>query len=290
MRQLALLIVLSACNQVFDLGDTQLVDAGHLYFDAPIDAPSMCGGLSEVPRFDQEFHQAVFADQLCTSYQTSAVGLALAICSLQDGNKRDVYEGRVGPLNGMTRANGDLAMGGFIYGLALAPEGNEAYVAHYDVVNSGAGVWHHRRDATGAWTLKDRTAIVFFPGGVMSSVSRGPRRHLLVLETNSQMREWQSDDTGTWSEVRTYMATDLDIYMIYSVDLSQDGLRLIMYGQDKLANQRIFYSYRNAIDDRFGPAVEIPTAPHATDLHLTEDCERMYFSGVGAVFYVRRLP
>jgi len=290
MTRSVFLLALVGCNQAFGLDDTRLVDAGHPFFDAPADAPPACGAPSEAPSFDQEFHQAVFANQQCSQYQTSVAGVALAVC--RSPSKFALFEGPVGPLNGMTLAKGDVAApsGGAIYGIGLAPEGSEAYIAQYDIPTNTSAVKHYRRDATGTWLFQDTLPVTFMSGQKMTGVSRGPHRHLMVVESNYVVREWKSDDNGLWTEAGTYAATDFGTTIIYSLDLTADGLRVMLYAQDPQGQFTGYYAYRNTIDERFGSSVEIPSAPKATDIFLSPDCDRMYFSGVGAVFYVRRLP
>lgn len=293
MRVLALLVALSGCNQIFGLDNTQLVDAGHPYFDAPPDAPPICADPSEMPRFDGELHQSVYADLDCHSYQTSAIGLALAHCTPIVTNDQRVYEGHVGPLGAMAIARGDLGEPDSIYNIALAPEGSEAFIARYDSTD-GAGVWRYQRDALGAWHRMEKTPISFTAGAgwSISMVTRGPLRHLFVVEGPTQAREWALDSTGTWIPVAQYSAaTDLDTPQLFRMSLSADGRRLLTYARDTSNYVNIVsYAYRASMDDRFSMPLPLSGAPLAEDLFFTEDCDRVYFSGLSAVFYVRRLP
>ena len=52
----------------------------------------------------------------------------------------------------------------------------------------------------------------------------------------------------------------------------------------------VFYGYRASLDERFSKPTVVPGAPLSNDLFLTGDCDRVYFSGLSAVFYARRLP
>jgi hypothetical protein len=49
-----------------------------------------------------------------------------------------------------------------------------------------------------------------------------------------------------------------------------------------------FYADRAAITDRFGAPRVIDSAPMASDLFVTGDCSRLYFSAAGAVFYAQQ--
>ncbi|HUS29376.1 MAG TPA: hypothetical protein VMZ53_12745, partial [Kofleriaceae bacterium] len=205
----ALLLVLAGCNQFFDLDTTQLTDASHPFFDAAPDAPPMCADPSMTPRFDRELHQAVYIDEKCESYQTSAVGLALAACDLSKLNPA-IREAPVGPWKEMTLAKGNIQQANVVYNLALAPEGNEVFLARYDAV-LGAGIWRYARDANGAWNLQEKLPVTFTAAQRISTVTRGPKRHMFVIETNQQLHEWATDDNGTWSSVRTSTATNLGV-------------------------------------------------------------------------------
>jgi hypothetical protein len=290
MRGLPLLVALSGCNQVFGLDDTQLVDAGHLFLDAPPDASPMCADPSEMPRFDRELHQAVYADLDCHLYQTSAIGLALAQCAPLATNQQRIYEARVGPIGEMAIARGDLGEPDVVYSIALAPEGSEVWLARYDV-NEAAGIWRYQRDADGVWHRMEKTPITFAAGQKISTVTRGPVRHLFVLESNTQTREWALDASGNWIDVGVYTSAQLGTPLLFHLNLSPDGLRMLMYARDQNNYLNVVrYGSRASVDARFMSSTEIPGAPQADDLFFTEDCDRVYFSGLSAVFYVRRLP
>jgi hypothetical protein len=291
IRGLAVRVALAGWNQIFGLDDTQLVDAGHLYLDAPPDAPPMCADPSQMPKFDRELHQSVYADLNCHLYQTSTIGLALAQCAPIATNEQRIYEGSVGPIGDMAIARGDLGQADIIYSMALAPEGSEVFVARYDVVDA-AGVWRYQRDAAGVWHRMEKTPITFAAGQKISTVTRGPLRHLFVLESNTLVREWALDASGTWNAVAQYSSsTDLGTPNLFHMNLSADGLRLLIYGRDMNNYVNIvLYGYRATIAEKFSKSIQIPGAPLADDLYLTGDCDRVYFSGLSAVFYVRRLP
>jgi hypothetical protein len=287
MKRIAWILALAGCNQFFELEDTRHVDAAPVFFDATPDAAPVCPDPSEIPKFDRELHQAVYVDADCAWYQTSAVGLALAVCDTRKTTS-PIREASVGPITEMSIASGNIGAVGSVYNIALAPEGNEVFIARYDNA-LGAGIWRYQRDATGAWTKMEKLPVTFSAGQLVSSVTRGPRRHMLVLESNQAIREWAIDEGGVWRDVGTYTATNLYANAVFGMNLSADGRRLVMQATNIQYDIVMMYTHRASIDDRFGPAMTLVDAPGARDAFFTEDCDRMYFSGLGAVFYVRRV-
>ena len=292
MKRAALLVALSGCNAIFGLDETTTYDARHIYDDAMVDAPAVCPSPDVIPEFDRELHQAIYADSNCQQYQTSAVGIALATC-FDAQYKQQIYEARVGPITDAIPARGDInTANGYTYSFALAPEGSELFAARYDPTLIKVGVWRYERDATGMWQQKELLPFSSASGVTLSPVTRGPHRHILVRDQSAvEIHEWALDDTGTWNDVAKYDPTsDFGSSAVYGFGLSADGLRLPLYLYDATAATYVMaYSYRASVADRFSMPVPMPSAPRTQTLFLTEDCDRAYFAGFGAVFYVKRI-
>ena len=71
--------------------------------------------------------------------------------------------------------------------------------------------------------------------------------------------------------------------------MATDGLRIVFYARALDQAFYVMYSDRPTIDDRFRPADQITGVPNVADPFLTEDCARIYFSGLGSVFYESQL-
>lgn len=292
MKRVALIVALTGCNAIFGLDETTTYDARHIYDDAMIDAPPFCPAPAVVPQFDRELHQAIYADSNCQQYQTSSLGIALATC--YDAQfRQQMYEARVGPITDAVPALGDInTANGYTYSFALTPEGGEVYVARYDTTLVKVGVWRFERDATGMWKQMEALPFSSATGLTLSPVTRGPHRHILVRDQSAvEIHEWAVDDTGTWNDIAKYDPTaDFGSSAVYGFGLSSDGLRLPLYIYDTTAAAYVMqYSYRESIDDRFSMPTAMPSAPRTQTLFLTEDCDRAYFAGFGAVFYVKRI-
>ena len=50
----------------------------------------------------------------------------------------------------------------------------------------------------------------------------------------------------------------------------------------------VHYADRPSIDARFGAPVVLPAVPVTDDLFMTEDCSRLYMSGLGDVLYLNQ--
>ena len=72
--------------------------------------------------------------------------------------------------------------------------------------------------------------------------------------------------------------------------MTTDGLRMVFGGlQLGGSGQAVFYADRGSLDARFGTASVLDGVPATvTDAYLSEDCERIYFSGLQSIFYEQR--
>jgi hypothetical protein len=74
------------------------------------------------------------------------------------------------------------------------------------------------------------------------------------------------------------------------VSLSPDGLRLVASGitiGPGSGVAAIVYAARASVNDPFSGAAPLEGTPSAGQTpFMTEDCGRLYFSGLGSVFYI----
>lgn len=281
------LIAIAACNPVFGLEPTKLVDAA--YFDSPIDAPPRCPTTGGAPAFKDVFHQLDATG--CTSYTQSDAGFAMVACGPPMMPKRPAKGGLDGPFRPLTYplppTTGTLDV-------RLAPEGDLALVrlqgflptlTYYDVVVP---------DATGEqWTtigsIPTTTSATNIPQ--ISTPSRGPVRHVIRVG-NAQSSPYMLDelvgDGASWTVRDTYeFAPALGVSWIPApMSLSPDGLRLVFLGVSATGPVTM-YAERPSIDSRFGAAQPIASVPTGLEApFLTSDCARLYFTVVDRVFYV----
>jgi hypothetical protein len=268
-----LFLVLAACNPVFGIEHTQ---------HELTDAPPTCPPLGTAPQFSREFQQAVFAD--CHNYTTSEVGTALATCSMYTPKgAHDNYE--AGAINSpLTPVVLDPTAG--YTGLApplLAPEGDVLFVQQTNQSPAAHVFSLFHSDSGGSWSWLADTKIANGIGAT-SPVTRGPERHVLVTQTGDLgLHEYAGTDTGAWTEILPpYTQADLGTIANYAT-LTADGLRIVFSDSDS-----VHYADRPSIDARFGAPVVLPAVPVTDDLFMTEDCSRLYMSGLGDVLYLNQ--
>ena len=260
----ALVVMLCACNQVYDLGPTTLQDA------RPIDAPARC--LGELG-FEPQLRQVVFRE--CNHY-TFVNDRAVAACGAQFDLR--IAEGDLdGPLVDveltLTVPNARLGQP------RLTPDG-ELFVIQRLPDGSGTASVYQRSEAGWTWS-RDLPFVI----GILHTVgvpSRGPRAHVIVNHA-STFEEAIDDGNHVWSST-TYPATQLGVDGLGggTINLSSDGLRAVFF-----ARESIRYAVRSTIDEPFSGSVPID-APPAIDPFLSEDCSRLYFSGLESIFYLQR--
>ncbi|HSD89398.1 MAG TPA: hypothetical protein VLB44_17835 [Kofleriaceae bacterium] len=266
----SLLTLLLGCNQIYGLDKTQPIDAA--YFDAP---PATCPALGTPPVFGQDFQQVVF--QPCSDYTLSSSGRALARCN------RVISEGPIG--GALVGAVGLEQTADLTYDHPrLHPDGQSVVVRMIDrtVPRTSFGVFA-RTDA--GW---GKTSEFSVPYQMLGSSTPSRDNHVLVVASGGGLRELADDGAGTWNEVLVHDFAELGITSLGDqVDLSADGLRLIFIGTAiGKSSVNLLYADRAAETERFSTATPMPSVEYLPNGFLTEDCGRLYFSGLGTVFYV----
>ena len=116
-------------------------------------------------------------------------------------------------------------------------------------------------------------------------------RVLIVDRATSIVHEWAGRG-AVWSEVGTgYNLAALGLESLdgtYVINLAPDGIRAILLGTRLGApRSEMLYLDRPDVDARFGLARPI-SLPDVYDAYITEDCTRVYYSGLDRLFYSPR--
>jgi hypothetical protein len=258
------LLVLCSCNRLYGLTATDEVDAA--YFDAP---PIDCPDIGTAPRFSRSLTQAAFEN--CTDY-TFGNGRALAKC------------GRVlreGPQDGALVDAAGMQSTTELYGYPrLHPDGNIAFVIVPGLPSGGRAVATFTRGDT-AWS-RGRDLVID-----TTTLSATPSRTRLFLVGKLDIREVADDGNGNYAHVQTHTADALGVTGFFEqTHVSADGRRLVFVGTtDALALSQLFYADRPSIDVPFSRAVPMPDVDYFPSGVMTENCDRLYFSALGTVFY-----
>jgi hypothetical protein len=260
------LLALCACNQVYDLSSTRVRDAPE-----PDALPLACPAPPAVPQFAHELTQA-FGD--CQYFNIDATGtVAMATCN---------GEHRIGP------PDGPLVADGLANALTSAPRPGPGGTHVYLTYSLGPAVMFEVFEKSdGMWSAK---GTLPFAGGWLSNVAvdRDGNEHVLV-ESNGTIEEWMLT-SDTWKPQRMFDGGDLETGIAIAPMISGDGLRLVVRGMDALGNAAMYYAARSRVDEAFGTGERLADVPVPDDLgaFLTNDCTRIYVSGLQQVFYLRQ--
>jgi len=112
---------------------------------------------------------------------------------------------------------------------------------------------------------------------------------MFVRQSNAFM-EIEFDDTGVSTLVRSYTEDDFGLEALAGVPpgLSGDGTAALVLGSTT-SGSGFYYFNRQTPGDRFGPPTLVSDVPGPSDPFMTENCERLYFSGLGNVFWLQQL-
>jgi hypothetical protein len=269
------LLLLCGCNQVFDLKPTVAVDAQ--YFDAPPRQPPHCPDIGTDLVFAPQLHQLHF---FCTNYQVSqSADLALTSCI-----ENDRYRIFSGPADGPFTLVSELPESTVDFDVSsprLAPDGSLLLISTFDLTNVVSELRVYHRDGS-VW-MRDPNV----PNGppAASNLSRGPAYRFLGTNGISDVFEYVFTN-GTWQKVQTHPLSTLQVPSVGPIWLSADALRMLFVA-DAFAvfdNRYMAYADRASIDEPFGVARRL-NLPILVDAYVTEDCGRLYFSGLHSIFY-----
>lgn len=270
------LLLLGGCNAAFGIEATEL--------PPPDVLPTTCPPIGTTPRFSGTFRQVVA--QACTDYSPSLDGdIAMGSCGF------DIW---VGPVDAPLTHLPLTPVNAFAQLKAprVTPEGNVAFIDNNNFDNN-SGDMFAEYDAVNAttWNLVGDTGIPHGTdlGATIGQVTRAPNRH--VMWTNGKdgtLHELVQQGAATWSEVPTTAALGLTDYYT-PASLTPDGLHLILRATGS-SGMSIYYATRSSIDDPFGAAAPLSGIPdNVPDPVMTADCTRVYFTGVGRIFYVEQI-
>ena len=277
-------LALCACNRVFGIETTDLVDASTM---VPPDARVECPAYGTVPKFSQEI--VAFSQQTCGDYTISAAGgFAIAACS--DGAPHICAGEIASDLVPIASFEPD---GMRQFGQPrLAPEGDELFLRIQPLPAGSAAVARYRRNADLTWSqasVLDLGFPVLALAGVTSRAS--PRRMFVQLDTATpeanNLHELEETAVDHWVERAVYTPSDLGLSAApANVDVTADGLRLIYNPSSYVAGQDyLYYADRPDLASRFESGVRISTILANFGGYLTEHCDRFYFPALGKLYY-----
>ena len=280
-----LLLALCACNRIFGLSPTAESKVDAQFFDAPVDAPFTCPPIGTTPRFETDPHQVIY--DKCFGYQRSANGIAKVDCL--NAIDMGAWDGPFAPAADLAEDATYFRTGGW-----LAPDGDQIYMQEMGKLASVNQFARFVPNGSGGWTRVD---TLVFPSQLylpyfISTPTRTVPRHAMVLDNHGYLAEVIDDGTANLQFVRAYSNLQLGIANFNGPQLSPDGLRLVIYGTapqpDGSVLQSVWYSDRPSIDADFRTFDPLPDVPLITDPFFTEDCSRLYFSGIGSIWYVQQ--
>jgi hypothetical protein len=288
MCRLAVVVVIAAgCDSVFGLDPTQPLTRDAQQFDAPIDAPFACAPIGSTPQFSTLVHQVFHQDCRDYAFSTSA-GFAVASC--QDALFATQFaSGPIDhplPLVSISLTPSDAQ----INRVWLAPAGDELFVLTYSSSLTLYTVLTYTHQPDGSWSrgADFTTAPAYFQ---LSAPTRGPTPHIVrTFPSDPNLHELAEMSPGSWVEVAVHSLAELGVSYPDNPHLSSDGLRLLMVTAlaNRLGETVVAYTDRASLGAPFRPAVALTDVPNVPDAFMTEDCSRIYFSGIGSIFYVQQ--
>ena len=172
----------------------------------------------------------------------------------------------------------------------LAPEGDQVIIRDWDESTLVGRIgMYSGQPLTFAYEIRlpnNETTDSFARYG---SPSRGPKRRMFFRQTTTPLTELEVDDAGTSTVVGTYTEADLGVMNFAGLlpSMTPDGLRIVFFAAATASG--IFYSDRETTADRFRPATLLMGVPGSSDVYMTENCDRLYFSALGSVLWIQQL-
>ena len=275
MLRLAALVALGACNDLYGLDPTRL---------APQDAAPetfACPAHGEPLAFKRSLVQVSTQD--CSSYEPAMrANRVLAACrepvrgiftgTLDEGAPLVHTPELEPPPDYFTELVHQSADGDFVLVKLCHDTTYACTIERYDA--SG-----------GSWVRRGPLPIMIYYSTNFSRPSYAPRRQLFVKDGDDNRYELYEEQGDTWMRMQTYTLDELGLNFMLDNGLSPDGLRMIFYGRLVGASKyEMLYIDRLSLDARFGKArtLDLPLLDSSS---LSDDCERLYFTALRAVFY-----
>lgn len=285
MKRIAWLVVLCGCDQLFGIQRTQ--HQATPFYDGMPDAPFACPGIgSGAPAFTGVLVQEVL--QNCQHYSPGfASGRAVAKCTDPDFGSA-ICEGPVDAM--LVCFMPDPADTG-PQQPRLSSDGNTMYLRGNPKGGLTSIIAYTRNGS--AWTMTTSPFGAVQSLYATSNFVRGPSSEHVIFDrldsTGAGVFDEWGNDGGTWHLTSTHPVTDLGLPAVTDLSLTSDGMRALVLGQPGDGTQHIYYSDRTALDAPFRAATLVEGLfAQAYDASLNDDCSRVYFTGLGSIFYVQQ--
>jgi len=260
------LLVLAACNQIF--GNTAVEPAPAGVFDAPIDGPFGCPEIGSTPPFSPYLHQLPITD---CSYLSYVGERAVADCLIDGLRVVMIGDGadHLAPAPGVPpSAVPSLPR--------LSPDGQELYV--HDATQIYFYTW------SGAMWIDPKPTGILVPGMILyTTIAQAGTVERILVATNMDAIDEYEGRGQTWTRISSVPFSQLGVVnLLGGLGMTSDGRRLVV---GTPAGAR--YADRASLADAFRLG-DLIDAPSAADMFLTDNCARIYVSGLGSVFYAQQ--
>jgi hypothetical protein len=290
----SVLLLATACNQIFGIDHTRHSDGSVPFFDGKPDAPFACPTLGGTPMFQRGLFQAF--QQPCEGYSVSSKGSdehAMANCYDTKGMVVE-YGPRDSPLT--PQIVPAAAPSTTLSYARLAPDDGEAI---FGIDDSSAMPIRtrfvlHQRQGDGSWQPLGEIGAVMNPNlsvytNYVSTPTRSTPRHAIAYDLiQGAFIELVEGDGTTYPWTSTLLQTLDSTWPSPQGELSltPDGLALVFYASSGTA-EGIYYADRSALLQPFNTPRWLMDLPHtfATDPFLTDHCARLYLSGLDSIFF-----
>ena len=279
------LTVLVGCNWIYGndrVSTTQTRNPDAQFFDAPLDAPPMCG--SGAPAFKQELFEVIVPNN-CQHFSVSENGVVVAIC--QPTSFMTLYTATVGDSNGLAMMTSDLPTDGQPVAIRIAPEGDFALVQWFRSFNDD--FYHAVRldPATNVWhDLGPIAAIDPHTTAFISTPTRGPARHVIAWSLIGGFTELIGDGVD-WTAQPSYISPGFSS-INNAFGLTADGLRIVAIAAEGGGIPSARYGSRTDMSQPFMTSTPLAEPASILEPYLTEDCGKFFFFGLDRVLYVKQ--
>jgi len=273
-RVLAIAVLASACNEVFDLDPTTLA--------SPTSIPKTCTPIGETPAWSPRLSPVLVRD--CTSFMIEA-GVVTASCLTPAPNNtyaHDAVEGSLDAVDALVPIPGIPSETGppNQRQVRRSPDGARLYVP--DPYRMRIALY---RRGTAAWELAGNLPMVMMLATELSTIASDGARDRLIIMNYMTAIELEGDGGTTWTEIGRFTPAALGLppqFGFSAFALTPDGLRALV------VTDRVYYTDRPTLDDPFRAGELIADLPPTASLYMTADCSRAYVADLGVVFYAER--
>jgi hypothetical protein len=276
------LFALAACDRALNLGATAAADGALVFFDAP--TTTGCPPPGVTPRYTHALVQDF--EQQCVSYTVSTtLGIAVAVCFDATGQQFTAEGPLDQPLVAADGLDDPLCQ---TFDAQIGADGTVSVTC----ISMVTFLYEHRSftKQNGTWT-RGVDVLAATPTYLrMTPVTQTTPQHLVYFDVSDFALHELVGSPSAWTGASAMPIATLGAKSLSWISISSDGLRMTVLGDTPTDSRTaVLFTDRSQLGDAFRALSTPDGVPAADSVYMTDDCSRVYVTGLSSVWFVDEL-